>query len=232
MMRAGALRKGRGRVRARRASSTRREGTDWPRAKRRRALRPSTSGAGATRLTRRPLRRRPRRRSLRRVRRRGRIPRNRSASSGHTARSETPPSGAGEIAASQPPSRSLKASSSAVGLGGTSPPTRTALPPSAAALRATSSRRAPREGPRWIIQPGAGTPASDRSQARRSSAGVATTRRAPARRAARAHPLANSLKSPSAAGECSPFSRACRAGSRAKRTRKRFIVPILRPRPD
>ena len=199
--------------------------------RRRRALRerrPSTSAAGRSSATRRPLLERARRRSRSTVRRFARIPRSRSRSEEESARSETPPSGAGEIAASAPDSSREKASRSEAGAGGTSPPTMTARPHSAAARRATSSRRAPRESPRWSIQPSSDVPASARRQAGRSSGGVATASLAPAPSAVRAQPRANCRKSCPAPGARSPFSRAWRSGSRANRTRRRATVPILR----
>ena len=205
------------------------------RTSRRRSTRPSTSGAISMRSTARPRSARasasventPALPAVRDPRR--------STSSAPTAIKETPPSGDGASTAPAPRSRASNARHAARALGGTSPPTSTAEPPSAATRRALSSRRCPKERPRCAIQ---AMPRSDGRrvrQAARSSAGAATTSRAPARSAASSHPVAKEANSSAAPLAEKPFARASREGSRAKRmrdrrTRDRVTTSILRRR--
>ncbi len=173
----------------------------------RRAARPSRSATGGTIRTLRPLRSSARNRSARTVLRRSRIPRRRSRSAPESARSETPPSGAGDTAASAPSSTARNALERAEAEGATSPPTRTECPPSAAARRAASSRRRPKVPPRCLIQAVSGAPRKTCRHAAMSSGGVATTSCAPVCRAASSQPAVNPRKT-SAASDPSPFSRA------------------------
>ena len=189
--------------------------------------RPSTSAAGATSRAWRPRRKSSRWRSRSSVRRRGRIGPRRSRSRGDSASIEMPPSGEGESAAPAPLSIASNILASAAADGATSPPTSTVGPPSAAARRPASSSRAPNESPRCQIHPTSDA-GSTLAQAKRSSGGVATISRAPALRQASSQPSANPRKRSSAARDRKPYSRACRAGSRAKRTRQRLIAPMVR----
>src|SRR6266851_2040751 len=141
---------------------------------------------------------------------------------------DRPPSGEGARTASAPPSRASKPAARTSSEGATSPPTRIACPPRAAARRAASSSLAPRQPPRCAIQSGSGAPARYSRQAARSSGGVARTSRAPVRRAASRQPRANCPKSHAASCDRKPLRRASSTGSRAKRTTYRRICLILR----